>query len=179
MSDQLLWESLGKPARKSWCFAFRPLFHVDKCCDTYSLCYNITLIETATLQGGMIWCRTRRRAGSRLALMVLLLQIMLSFGHTHTDPSGEKTAGLVATSLDITGSCRASCDQPAPSPDEHDGDGCAVCATLAMAHSVLAAVPPALPLPQFGLAFERTAERAAQVAARTAAAFQPRAPPAA
>ena len=49
-----------------------------------------------------------------------------------------------------------------------------------MAHSVLAAVPPALPLPLAGLAV--AADRRPpppQLAARAAAAFQPRAPPAA
>jgi hypothetical protein len=129
----------------------------------------------------MIWFPAHRRAGSRLALVALVLQLVLSFGHIHpiAAPSTSAEAASVATPIDVTGAHLAASDQPAPSPDEHDGDGCAVCATLAMAHSVLAAVPPALPLPQFGLAFERTAERAAQVAARTAAAFQPRAPPAA
>jgi hypothetical protein len=46
-----------------------------------------------------------------------------------------------------------------------------------MTHSVLAPVAPALPLPHSGLTIERTAMRAAQIAARTTGAFQPRAPP--
>uniref|UniRef100_Q07RS7 DUF2946 domain-containing protein n=1 Tax=Rhodopseudomonas palustris (strain BisA53) TaxID=316055 RepID=Q07RS7_RHOP5 len=126
----------------------------------------------------MIWFRAHRQGGSRLALMTLLLQLVLSFGHSH--PIAEAAApGLVATSVDVTDALLAASDQPAPSPDDHDDGGCAICATLAMAHSVLAAMPPALPLPQSGLAIQRNAEPAAPVAARAAAAFQPRAPPAA
>ena len=110
--------------------------------------------------------------------MALLLQLALSVGHTH--PVAETAAaGLVATPVEVTDTHPAASDQPTPSPDEHDGDGCAICATLAMAHSVLAALPPALPLPLAGLAVALTADPAPQVAARAAAAFQPRAPPAA
>ena len=124
----------------------------------------------------MIWFRTHRRGGSRLALLALLLQLVLSFGHSHplTEP-----ASSVATAASVAAVHPAAPDQPAPSPDDHDGDGCAICATLAMLHSVLAAVPPALPLPLAGPAIARSAEPAPTIAARSAAAFQPRAPPAA
>jgi uncharacterized protein involved in copper resistance len=126
----------------------------------------------------MVWFRAHRLVGSRLALLALLLQMVLSFGHSH--PSADAAAaGLAATPVEVTDSLLAASDQPAPSHDDHDDDGCAICATLAMAHSVLAAMPPALPLPQSGLAIERSAEPAALVAVRAAAAFQPRAPPAA
>jgi len=124
----------------------------------------------------MIWFRAHRRGGSRLALLALLLQLALSFGHSH--PLAEP-ASSAATAASVVAVHPAAPDQPAPSPDDGDGDGCAICATLAMLHSVLASVPPALPLPLAGLALARIAERAPTIAARAAAAFQPRAPPAA
>jgi len=129
----------------------------------------------------MIWFRTHRQGGSRLALLALLLQLVLSFGHSHplADPAASVVAGSVATAASVAAFHPAAPDQPAPSPDDHDDDGCAICATLAMLHSVLAAVPPALPLPLAGLAIERSAEPAPTIVARSAAAFQPRAPPAA
>lgn len=75
---------------------------------------------------------------SLLALFALALQLGLSFGHVHT---GEFALSSAQASLTNNPS-------PASSPDQDAGnDVCAVCATIAMANTVVDSAPPALPLP--------------------------------
>ena len=115
----------------------------------------------------MQWFRTHIRNGSRLALLALAIQLVLSFGHFHDD--GTRAASAIA-SVQLP-------DSSSHAPDQHPADGCAICAVMAQAAAVLLATPPVLPLPQVA-AFHYLAGPAARihVAARNVA-FQPRAPP--
>ena len=120
--------------------------------------------------------RTYRRSGSWLALVALLLQIVLSFGHVHglaefADANGH--AALAAAQA-------SPAEPPGSDPDDdHHGapDLCAICATLALVHAGVAATPPALPLPALAGSADSRALPAPAHAALNATAFQPRAPP--
>ncbi|MBX9716910.1 MAG: DUF2946 domain-containing protein [Burkholderiaceae bacterium] len=80
---------------------------------------------------------------SLLALFALAVQLGLSFGHVHAasfSPLNDKAALADTLSADT------------PSPDTHHdqdngNDVCAICATIAMANTLVDAAPPVLPLP--------------------------------
>jgi hypothetical protein len=146
----------------------------------------------------MNWFRSNIRLGSRLALLALAIQFLLSFGHFHggsasvasadaTRPGLHDGVAFAATQLDAS-------DQASPAealrpkvlvrfktssdhvPLGHPED-CAICAVMALANTMLDAAPPVLLSPH-AIAFSY-----GSIAARFAEpdqlriAFQPRAPP--
>ena len=116
----------------------------------------------------MKWFRTHIRNGSRLALVALAVQLVLSFGHFHADPA--RAAGTATVSVQLP-------DNTSHAPDQHPADACAICAVMAQAGTVLAATPPVLPLPQ-AAAFLRPAATAGFTHLDAfSGPFQPRAPP--
>jgi hypothetical protein len=115
----------------------------------------------------MKWFRSNIKHGSRLALLALVIQFALSFGHFH---GGAAQAGPAMASVQ---------QQPASNPDsdQQTGDNCAICAVMALANTVLFATPPVLLLPQ-AVAFLYLATDAEFIHLNSArVAFQPRAPP--
>jgi hypothetical protein len=121
----------------------------------------------------MSWFRANIKGGSRLALFALALQFALAFGHVHWLAAQALDGGNIAVAERHIGSSPASQDpdqQPSP-------DGCAICAVMAMAQSILLSPAPVLTLPD-AVAFrlpDAIAASAATVVISTA--FQPRAPP--
>lgn len=88
---------------------------------------------------GVNWLRTKAKRLSLLALFALALQLGLSFGHTH--------ANVAVAGISASGS-----QSQASTPDaDHDQDVhhdlCAICATIAMASSLVASGPPSLAVP--------------------------------
>ncbi len=116
----------------------------------------------------MNWLRSNIKHGSRLAILALTVQFVLSFGHFHG------VAAQVAPAVQLTG-------QQAPANHDSDpqpADPCAICAVMALASAVLFAVPPVVPLPQ-AVKFLYLATDAEFVhLGHGNVAFQPRAPPA-
>ena len=115
----------------------------------------------------MKWVRSNIRHGTRLALLALAVQFVLSFGHVH---------GIMAQTAP---SIHATQQLPAPGhdSDQHPDDFCAICAVMALASTAVAATPPALPIPQ---AFELEHPPIDATVAHPRpmrAAFQSRAPP--
>src|SRR5579872_6530058 len=112
----------------------------------------------------MKWVRSNIGLGARLALLALVVQLALSFGHVH------------AIAAQAAPSIHSSQQLPVgPDSDQHPDDFCAICAVIALASMAVAATPPALPTPQ---AFElaHPSIDAAFVNPRSArAAFQSRA----
>jgi hypothetical protein len=116
----------------------------------------------------MQWVRANIRLGARAALFAVAVQLALSFGHVHP-VAAPQAAPSLQTSQQVPA--------PAPDSDHHPDDFCAICAVIALASTAMAAVAPALPIPQ---AFELTHPPvdATFVQTRSAcAAFQSRAPP--
>jgi hypothetical protein len=126
----------------------------------------------------MNWFRSNIRTGARLALLALLVQFALSFGHIHgfAPPAASATQSVLPADH-ATGSKT----KPQPAPGKHDSDQtndvCAICAVMAMASTVLFSSPPILMLPDAVAILQRITdvEFGNLNSARTA--FQPRAPP--
>src|SRR5882724_11937978 len=116
----------------------------------------------------MNWIRSNIKHGSRLALLALAIQFVLSFGHFHA------IAAQAAPAIQ-------QASQQAPSSQDSDQqptDPCAICAVMALANAVLFATPPILLLPQ-AIEFLYLTTDAEFVHLNSArVAFQPRAPPA-
>ena len=116
---------------------------------------------------GMNWFRSNIKHGSRLALLALAIQFVLSFGHFHAIAAQAAPAFQQAS-------------QQAPSnqdSDQQPADPCAICAVMALANTALAASPPVLLLPQAVELFYLATEAAFVRPDRCSLVFQPRAPP--
>ena len=137
----------------------------------------------------MNWLRSRVGYCAGLGLLAIALQLALSFGHGHfADGSPRRYATLPAQAWSVS-SVSSSLAQSLSStesaglwngadrPDDPATDLCPICLTMAMAHWVVFAPPPQLPLPA---AFHAVATLpAAEHAPRAAAhlSFWSRGPP--
>jgi hypothetical protein len=139
----------------------------------------------------MKWVRANIKHGSRLALLALAIQFVVSFGHFHGTSAQAEPAIAAVTSASANSPALANTavlnsaiggDQSQPGssqdPDQQTTDVCAICAVIALANAVLFASPPVLLLPQAVefLYLTTDAEFIHLNSARIA--FQPRAPPA-
>ena len=125
----------------------------------------------------MKWFRSNIRTGARLALLALLVQFALSFGHIHgfAPPAASATQSVLPAD-------HAADTKARPAPAKHDNDQttdvCAICAVMAMASTVLFAAPPILLLPDAVAILHRITDAEFAHLKSTGTAFQPRAPPA-
>jgi hypothetical protein len=127
----------------------------------------------------MKWFRSNIRTGARLALLALLVQFALSFGHVHGFALKAASATPSALPADHAADGKA---RPQPAPVKHDSDQstdiCAICAVMAMASTVLLSSPPILLLPDTVAILHRITDAEFAHLKSTSTAFQPRAPPA-
>jgi uncharacterized membrane protein SpoIIM required for sporulation len=135
----------------------------------------------------MKWVRKHVKLGARLALFALAVQFVLSFGHFH---AAQAAPAILAASSQAdflravdhvaqdAASPSAHKQQP-PNQDNHHqpADGCAICAVIAMANSVLFAAPPVLLLPQAIELLQFATEAEFTHLGTAHRAFQSRAPP--
>jgi len=133
----------------------------------------------------MKWFRSNIKGGARLALLALVLQFALSFGHFHAlaAPSTgvNQSALLRATVVDAGDLAVEAAPQRSPAKhgsDQRGPDGCAICAVMAMAGTVLFSSPPILLLPEAVEFLYRTTDAEFAHLKSAGNAFQPRAPPA-
>lgn len=144
------------------------------------LYYNIgrpgnTSAHRCGVRVGMKWFRSNIKQGTKLALFALAVQFVLSFGHFH---GVAHAAPAIQSGVVVTG--HASPQQTPASDhdsDRHGNDGCAICAVIAMANTVLFATPPLLELPQAVEFLYRTTDAEFVHLNSVRVAFQPRAPP--
>jgi Protein of unknown function (DUF2946) len=133
----------------------------------------------------MKWFRSNIRHGGRLALFAMLVQLALTFGHSHWFA---QAAPLIQSSQQqsigyngIASADRAALQKQSPAQPDHEeqgDDNCAICAVIAMASTIVFATPPLLHLPQV-VEFLYLSTDAEFVHLKSAGhAFQPRAPPA-
>jgi hypothetical protein len=138
----------------------------------------------------MKWVRSNIKGGARVALLSLFLQLALSFGHFHAlaAPSVGATQSQSALphskALD-SGDLAVWSQQTKPkqAPAKHDNDqngpdGCAICAVMAMASTMLSVSPPILLLPEAVEFLYRSTDAEFIHLKSAGTAFQPRAPPA-
>jgi hypothetical protein len=149
--------------------------------------YNIaTPDRRLAMRGGvfqMKWFQSNIRHGARLALFAMLVQFVLTFGHSHWFAQAAPLAQgpLADSAKSIASADRAAIQKQSPTkPDrEQPGDdNCAICALVAMAGTVTFATPPLLLLPQAVELLYRTTDAEFSHLESARHAFQPRAPPA-
>jgi hypothetical protein len=125
----------------------------------------------------MRWFRSRKRAGSYLALFALAFQLAVSFGHVHL----ERIAPLSAPASALVGAQIPAADLNAPSNpagrEDLADDRCPICTLIHLAGALVPAEMPSLPPPTvFGrLRLEAAAEF--DLTASQSALFRARAPP--
>ena len=87
-------------------------------------------------------CFRNQRSIHWLALLALILQFILSFGHNHFDhgnASDQSVAGL-SSGLSVSDTC------PAPAHDDGDDD-CPICQTMALVATAVVPAPPDVSIP--------------------------------
>jgi hypothetical protein len=118
----------------------------------------------------MDWWRSKRRSGAGLALLALLVQIVLSFGHLHLqDLRAPETVAVAQAAQPDT-------SQHHPSPALPDDD-CPICMAMHMAAAGVVAAPPAIAVPTAFSRIDRAAPTAPDVAVARYILFRTRAPP--
>ena len=119
----------------------------------------------------MKWVRSKIKGSSRLALLALVVQFAVSFGHFH--PIAAHGARAVQ---DLAQSAQ---HQPPAGheSDQQTGDACDICALIALASTGLSATPPLLSLPQAPEFLRLTPDAGFAHLYSARVAFQPRAPP--
>jgi hypothetical protein len=135
---------------------------------------------------------------SRLGLMALAIQFLLSFGHFHgssaqaalalvnANQAGVRnTVSCVVTHLDAwDGASHANVSGPVGSrtSSDHEPNGqpandCAICAVMGLANALVVAAPPYLPGPQAASLLYLTTDAEFVLVNSARVAFQSRAPP--
>ncbi|MBU6463614.1 MAG: DUF2946 domain-containing protein [Bradyrhizobium sp.] len=124
----------------------------------------------------MKWFRANIKQGSKLALLALALQFVLSFGHFH---GVAHAATAIRSGTVLTAQVANPRQQPVSDhdSDRHANDSCAICAVIAMANAVLFATPPLLRLPEAVEFLYQTTDSGFIDLNSVRVAFQPRAPP--
>jgi hypothetical protein len=127
----------------------------------------------------MKWFRSNIRNGARLALLALLVQFALTFGHVHGFAAQAASAAQSVLTADHAADSKA---KPQQAPGKHDSDQpadvCAICAVMGMASTVLFSSPPILLLPDAVQLLHRITDAEFAHLKSAGTAFQPRAPPA-
>ena len=118
----------------------------------------------------MQWFRAKLKAGARLALFALMVQIALSFGHLHLGNFRQAVPSLASASTQSTSSAPTQ-------PASHADDYCAICATIHL--TAISFLPPApqLRVPFVARSVEHFNSAAVVFIAPRRAPFQSRAPP--
>jgi len=118
----------------------------------------------------MQWFRANLKAGARLALFALTVQIALSFGHVHLGNLAHAVPSLASASTQSTPSAPTQ-------PAGHANDYCAICATIHL--TAISFLPPApqLPVPFVARSVEHFNSAAVVFIAPRRAPFRSRAPP--
>jgi hypothetical protein len=139
----------------------------------------------------MKWFRANIKHGSRLALLALAIQFVLSFGHFHPIEAAQaapeplhsalSTHRVSGNSLVAANAVDQSAERRQKPASDHDSgktnDPCAICAVMAMANTVLFATPPLLRLPEAVDFLYRTTDAEFVHLNSIRVAFQPRGPP--
>jgi hypothetical protein len=124
----------------------------------------------------MRWIRSHIRVGTRLALVALAIQAVVSFGHIHRDGRALTAAQSLATTR-AGGSRVAMLAVPIGRPDKAPDPGCAICALIQLSSTSPPAAAPVLPpLVWLGHVAPQT-RQSAFLAASPHFSFQARAPP--
>src|SRR5262252_11094673 len=92
---------------------------------------------------GVSWACRHKRQGAVLALIALVLQVALTFGHVHLHGLSGSSPRIVAGEASLA---HPPLQPPAQTPSDND-DYCAICASIFLASSAFAPAPPQLLVP--------------------------------
>jgi hypothetical protein len=144
----------------------------------------------------MKWFRSNIKHGSRLALLALAIQFVLSFGHHHgaaalaaptlvqASDVGAKVQPLAGKNPFAQNAAAGDFAKPLatnpvkPAGHDQDSDHCAICTVMALAGTVLFTEPPVLLLPEAYHFLYLTTDAEFNHLESRRVVFQPRAPPA-
>lgn len=138
----------------------------------------------------MKWFRSRIKAGTRLALLALAVQFVLSFGHFHgtaalaapsihtvTAPASAALPDLAKHATDALAAGEAQ-QAPDQSHGDHHDSYCAICAVMSLAGSLITGGPVLLLVPEAYQVLSRATDAEFSHLASPHGISQPRAPPA-
>jgi|APThiThiocy_cv2_1041547.scaffolds.fasta_scaffold11041_3 hypothetical protein len=136
----------------------------------------------------MKWFRSRIKAGTRLALLALAVQFVLSFGHFHGVAAlaapgvANAASSAAASSPGQAANTPVAADEAQRAPDRSHGDHhdgyCAICAVMSLAGTALISGPAILLIPEAYQVLSRTTDAEFSHLASPHGISQPRAPPA-
>jgi hypothetical protein len=139
---------------------------------------HFTLRRNVGCPSRMGWFRTRSKLGGRLALFAVAIQFILAFGHIHPDDIyGSLNDPFPTEAISLATANQTpflSSDQSTAASD----DFCAICATVSLLSSSVAADSPRLPPPPLQVV-EQTTRVFGFIVAVARRPFQSRAPPSA
>jgi|SRR5271168_888392 len=122
----------------------------------------------------MRWFRDNVRQGSWLALLALVINLGLSFGHFHATDGKRAESGLIS----LIAAVSSNTDRTQGHPGDTQADGlCPICTAISVMANALASAPPVLPVEFAGLGLDRPIGSPLAFAERPTAAFQSRGPP--
>lgn len=131
-------------------------------------------LEKAAARRYMRWFRDNVRDGSRLALLALVINLGLSFGHFHATDGKCIESGLIS----LIAAASSDHDRTPGNPgDTGTDDHCPICIAVSAMANALASAPPVLQVEFAGFSFDRPIEPVLVFAERSTAAFQSRGPP--
>jgi hypothetical protein len=122
----------------------------------------------------MRWFRNTIRQGTWLALIALVINLGLSFGHFHAIDGKAFGRGIAAAASIASPD---DSQKQGPPDDSHADYLCPICMAATAMGNALASTPPALPLEFAAVSIDRTIESVLLLVEPPRAAFQPRGPP--
>jgi hypothetical protein len=122
----------------------------------------------------MRWFRDHIKQGSWLALIALVINFALVFGHVHTPDGTVRQGGATLVAAVTTPAGQAHQGQPT---DSHADYLCPICVAAATVSGALAPTSPALPLEFAEARIDHAITSDLSGALRPKAAFQSRGPP--
>jgi hypothetical protein len=129
------------------------------------------------LDDKMRWFRDNIGQGAWLALLALVINLGLSFGHVHAIEASRTERGLIALAAAAKPLANAHHGKTQGHPDDGQADYlCPICTAAAALASPLAS-PPMLHIEFASVAIDRGIEGVVAVAEPRTAAFQSRGPP--
>jgi len=122
----------------------------------------------------MRWFRDHIRQGSWLALVAIVINFAVAFGHVHALDGTASERGLTALVASTTSS---DGDQTQNHPADRADYLCPICMAAAALGTAFAPTPSAVPVEFAAAAIDRAIEQAIVAAYTPPAAFQSRGPP--
>ncbi len=121
----------------------------------------------------MNWVRSKVRQAALLALFALAVQLVLSFGHFHSEGLAHASAAQATAQQRITTNLSTSHQHPEGIAEDY----CAICASIELLDTLVATVAPVHPVPPTFAVRTQTASADFALPDLTRAAFRSRAPP--